>query len=179
METSQIRKRMPVSALVDAKIVLPAIGSAFVKLDPRTLVKNPVMFVLEVVTALTTVILIRDVVTGGENLGFEFQIVVWLWFTVLFANFAEAVAEGRGKAQADALRRTRTDTQAKLLIGTDRRNFRRVPGTSLKVGDVVVVDAGDTIPSDGEVVEGIASVNGRRSPANPRPSSARDRKSVV
>jgi K+-transporting ATPase ATPase B chain len=121
--------------------------------------KNPVMFVLEVVTALTTVILIRDLVTGGENLGFEFQIVVWLWFTVLFANFAEAVAEGRGKAQADALRRTRTETQAKLLIGTDRRNFRRVPGTSLKVGDVVVVDAGDTIPSDGEVVEGIASVN--------------------
>ena len=84
---------------------------------------------------------------------------MWLWFTVLFANFAEAVAEGRGKAQADALRRTRTETQAKLLIGADRRNFRRVPGTSLKVGDVVVVEAGDTIPSDGEVVEGIASVN--------------------
>src|SRR4051794_37255987 len=159
MDTSQMRKQMPVSALFDPKIVVPAIGSAFVKLDPRTLMKNPVMFVLEVVTALTTVILIRDVVTGGENLGFEFQIVVWLWFTVLFANFAEAVAEGRGKAQADALRRTRTETQAKLLIGTDRRNFRRVTGTSLKVGDVVVVDAGDTIPSDGEVVEGIASVN--------------------
>jgi K+-transporting ATPase ATPase B chain len=159
METSQMRKQMPVSALFDPKIVVPAIGSAFVKLDPRTLMKNPVMFVLEVVTALTTVILIRDIVTGGANLGFEFQIVVWLWFTVLFANFAEAVAEGRGKAQADALRRTRTETQAKLLIGTDRRNFRRVPGTSLKVGDVVVVEAGDTIPSDGEVVEGIASVN--------------------
>ena len=121
--------------------------------------KNPVMFVLEVVTALTTVILIRDIVTGGANLGFEFQIVLWLWFTVLFANFAEAVAEGRGKAQADALRRTRTETQAKLLIGADRSNFRSVPGTSLKVGDVVVVEAGDTIPSDGEVVEGIASVN--------------------
>ncbi len=121
--------------------------------------KNPVMFVLEVVTALTTVILIRDIVTGGANLGFEFQIVLWLWFTVLFANFAEAVAEGRGKAQADALRRTRTETQAKLLIGADRRNFRSVAGTSLKVGDVVVVEAGDTIPSDGEVVEGIASVN--------------------
>jgi potassium-transporting ATPase ATP-binding subunit len=159
MDTSQLRKQMPVSALFDPKIVVPAIGSAFVKLDPRTLMKNPVMFVLEVVTALTTVILIRDIVTGGANLGFEFQIVVWLWFTVLFANFAEAVAEGRGKAQADALRRTRTETQAKLLIGADRRNFRRVPGTSLKVGDVVVVEAGDTIPSDGEVVEGIASVN--------------------
>ena len=159
MDTSQLRKQMPVSALFDLKIVVPAIGSAFVKLDPRTLMKNPVMFVLEVVTALTTVILIRDIVTGGANLGFEFQIVLWLWFTVLFANFAEAVAEGRGKAQADALRRTRTETQAKLLIGADRRNFRRVPGTSLKVGDVVVVEAGDTIPSDGEVVEGIASVN--------------------
>jgi potassium-transporting ATPase ATP-binding subunit len=159
MDTSHMRKQMPVSALFDPKIVVPAIGSAFVKLDPRSLMKNPVMFVLEVVTALTTIILVRDIVTGGANLGFEFQIVVWLWFTVLFANFAEAVAEGRGKAQADALRRTRTETQAKLLIGADRRNFRRVPGTSLKVGDVVVVGAGDTIPSDGEVVEGIASVN--------------------
>ena len=159
MDTSQMRKQMPVSALFDPKIVVPAIGSAFIKLDPRTLMKNPVMFVLEVVTALTTVILMRDIVTGGANLGFEFQIVLWLWFTVLFANFAEAVAEGRGKAQADALRRTRTETQAKLLIGADRRNFRRVAGTSLKVGDVVVVEAGDTIPSDGEVVEGIASVN--------------------
>ena len=100
----RLRKQMPVSALFDPKIVVPAIGSAFVKLDPRTLMKNPVMFVLEVVTALTTVILIRDLVTGGANIGFEFQIVLWLWFTVLFANFAEAVAEGRGKAQADALR---------------------------------------------------------------------------
>ena len=121
--------------------------------------KNPVMFVLEVVSVLTTVILVRDIVTMSGNVGFEFQIVLWLWFTVLFANFAEAIAEGRGKAQADALRRTRTETQAKLLIGTDRRNYRRVPGTNLRVGDVVVVEAGDTIPSDGEVVEGIASVN--------------------
>src|SRR6187200_2742122 len=152
-------RKMSASTLFDPKIVVPAIGSAFVKLNPRSLMKNPVMFVLEAVTALTTIILIRDVVTGGANLGFEFQIVLWLWFTVLFANFAEAVAEGRGKAQADALRRTRTETQAKLLVGTDRSNYRRVPGTSLKVGDVVVVEAGDTIPSDGEVIEGIASVN--------------------
>ena len=101
METSHLRKRMPVSALLDPKIVVPAIGAAFVKLDPRTLMKNPVMFVLEVVTSLTTVILIRDLVTGGQNLAFEFQIVLWLWFTVLFANFAEAIAEGRGKAQAE------------------------------------------------------------------------------
>jgi K+-transporting ATPase ATPase B chain len=159
METSHIRKRMPVSALLDPKIVVPAIGSAFVKLDPRTLMKNPVMFVLEIVTALTTVILIRDLATGGENLAFEFQIVLWLWFTVLFANFAEAVAEGRGKAQAESLRRQRTETQAKLLTGPDRKNYKRVPGTSLKVGDVVLVEAGDVIPSDGEVIEGIASVN--------------------
>src|ERR1700724_1643475 len=111
METSQLRKQMPVSALFDPKIVLPAIGSAFVKLDPRTLMKNPVMFVLEVVTALTTVILIRDLITGGPNIGFEFQIILWLWFTVLFANFAEAVAEGRGKAQAATLRGQRTETE--------------------------------------------------------------------
>jgi K+-transporting ATPase ATPase B chain len=108
METSQIRKRVPVSALLDPKIVVPAIGSAFVKLDPRTLIKNPVMFVLEVVTALTTVILVRDLITGGGQIGFEFQIILWLWFTVLFANFSEAIAEGRGKAQADSLRRQRT-----------------------------------------------------------------------
>jgi K+-transporting ATPase ATPase B chain len=159
METSNIRKRMPVSALFDPKIVVPAIGSAFVKLNPRTLIKNPVMFVLEVVTALTTVILIRDLVTGGENIGFEFQIVLWLWFTVLFANFAEAVAEGRGKAQAAALRRQRTETQAKLLTGPGGGGHKLIPSTSLRVGDVVLVEAGDTIPSDGEVIEGIASVN--------------------
>ena len=160
METSTIRSRKPVSALFDPKIVLPAIGSAFVKLNPRTLIKNPVMFVLEMVTALTTVILIRDIVTGGESIGFEFQIVLWLWFTVLFANFAEAIAEGRGKAQAAALRRQRTETQAKLLTGPEGRGGHKlVPSTSLKVGDVVLVEAGDTIPSDGEVVEGIASVN--------------------
>src|SRR5215472_11287266 len=158
MET-QIRKRMPVSALLDPKIVIPAIGSAFVKLDPRTLMKNPVMFVLEVVTALTTVILVRDLVTGGQTLAFEFQIVIWLWFTVLFANFAEAIAEGRGKAQADSLRRQRTETMAKLLAGDDRTSIKLVPSTSLKVGDVVLVEAGDFIPSDGEVIEGIASVN--------------------
>src|ERR1700748_2293554 len=115
MDTSTSRKSMPVSALLDPKIVMPAIGSAFVKLNPRTLMSNPVMFVLEIVTMLTTVILVRDLFTGGEHILFEFQIILWLWFTVLFANFAEAVAEGRGKAQADALRRTRTETQAKLL----------------------------------------------------------------
>src|SRR5216684_3679827 len=159
METSQLRKQMPVSALFDPKIVVPAIGSAFVKLNPRVLMKNPVMFVLEVVTALTTIILIRDLVTGGQSIAFEFQIVLWLWFTVLFANFAEAIAEGRGKAQADALRKTRTETQAKLLGAANSTSYNLVPSTSLKVGDIVLVEAGDTIPSDGEVIEGIASVN--------------------
>jgi potassium-transporting ATPase ATP-binding subunit len=159
METSNIRKRMPVSALLDPKIVMPAIGSAFVKLDPRTLIKNPVMFVLEIVTALTTIILIRDLFTGGANIAFEFQIIVWLWFTVLFANFAEAVAEGRGKAQADTLRRQRTETQAKLLAAANAKDFKLVSGANLKVGDIVLVEAGDVIPSDGEIIEGIASVN--------------------
>ena len=159
METSTLRKSMPVSALFDPKIVLPAIGSSFAKLNPRTLMKNPVMFVLEVVTALTTVILIRDLVTGGGHILFEFQIILWLWFTVLFANFAEAIAEGRGKAQADTLRRQRSETPAKLLNGADRHNFKLVPSTGLKVGDIVLVEAGDMIPSDGEVIEGMASVN--------------------
>src|ERR1700741_4974500 len=112
METSILRKRMPVSALFDPKIVVPAIGSAFVKLDPRTLMKNPVMFVLEVVTALTTVILIRDLITGAADSVWGFETILWLWLTVLFAISAEAVPGGRGKAQADTLRRQRTETQA-------------------------------------------------------------------
>jgi len=160
MDSSTPRKRVSGSALFDTKVVVPAIGSAFVKLDPRTLIKNPVMFVLEVVTILTTLILIRDLLTGSGNIGFEFQIILWLWFTVLFANFAEAVAEGRGKAQADTLRRQRTETQAKLIAGPgDQQNYRLVPSTNLKVGDLVLVEAGDMIPSDGEVIEGMASVN--------------------
>src|ERR1700757_4818169 len=124
METSTLRRQRPVSALFDPKIVLPAIGSAFVKLDPRTLVKNPVMFVLEVVTALTTVILIRDLVTGTGHVGFEFQIVLWLWFRVFLATFSEATAEGGGKPKADSLRRQRTETQARLLTGPDRKNYK-------------------------------------------------------
>ncbi len=160
MESSTLRKSLPVSALFDPKIVMPAIGSAFVKLDPRTLIKNPVMFVLEIVTALTTVILVRDLFTSGGHILFEFQIILWLWFTVLFANFAEAIAEGRGKAQADTLRRQRTETQAKLITGSDdSQSFRLVPSTELKVGNIVLVEAGEMIPSDGEVIEGMASVN--------------------
>jgi K+-transporting ATPase ATPase B chain len=147
------------ASIMDARILVPALGDAFKKLDPRSLARNPVMFVVAVVSALTTVLFLRDLVTGGASLGFSFQIVLWLWFTVLFANFAEAVAEGRGKAQAESLRKTRTETQAKLLPNGDRANFKLVPGTSLKVGDVVLVEAGDIIPSDGEVIEGVASVN--------------------
>ena len=153
------------SSILDAKILGPAIGGAFRKLDPRLQIRNPVMFVLEVVAALTTVLLVRDAITGGPNLGFSFQIVLWLWFTLLFANFAEATAEGRGKAQAESLRRTRTETQAKVLtgagaaVGGPRHAFENRPGAGLKVGDVCLVEAGDIIPSDGEVIEGVASVN--------------------
>src|SRR6516164_1010449 len=154
----KLNKRMPVATMLDPKIVMPAIWSSFAKLDPRVMMKNPVMFVVEVVAALTTVIFLRDLVSGGEHLSFTFQIIVWLWFTVVFANFAEAVAEGRGKAQAETLRKTRTESQAKLLSGSNG-TYRLVPGTSLKVGDIVLVKAGDMIPSDGEVIEGVASVN--------------------
>ena len=161
METLTQQKRGPASALLDPKIVLPAIGASFKKLDPRAMIKNPVMFVVEVVAALTTVIFIKNVMTGGEDIGFTFQIIMWLWFTVLFANFAEAVAEGRGKAQAETLKKTRTESQAKLLTSSDAadRSYRMVAGTTLKVGDIVLVEAGDLIPSDGEVIEGVASVN--------------------
>ncbi|MBB3610229.1 potassium-transporting ATPase subunit KdpB [Rhizobium sp. BK602] len=147
------------ASILDSRILLPAVGAAFKKLNPRTLAKNPVMFVVAVVSALTTVLFLRDLLTGGGNLGFSLQINIWLWFTVLFANFAEAVAEGRGKAQAESLRKSRTETQAKLLSGNSRTDYKMVPGTSLKVGDIVLVEAGDIIPSDGEVIEGVASVN--------------------
>ncbi|KAA9371115.1 potassium-transporting ATPase subunit KdpB [Ochrobactrum quorumnocens] len=147
------------TGMLDARILIPAIGDSFRKLNPKSLARNPVMFVVAVVSLLTTVLLLKDVATGGASISFSFQIVLWLWFTVLFANFAEAVAEGRGKAQAESLRRTRTETQAKLLGDIGQKDFTTVPGTSLKVGDVVIVEAGDIIPSDGEVVEGVASVN--------------------
>src|SRR6478672_3649671 len=113
----EIRNKMRASqsSVLDPAILLPAIGQSFVKLDPRVLIKNPVMFVVEIVAALTTVILLREAVTGGEHLGFTFQIAAWLWLTVVFANFAEAVAEGRGKAQAATLRRARTEMLAKRL----------------------------------------------------------------
>jgi K+-transporting ATPase ATPase B chain len=147
------------ASILDTRILIPAAGDAFKKLNPRTLARNPVMFVVATVSVLTTVLFLRDLAAGNGNLGFSFQINLWLWFTVLFANFAEAVAEGRGKAQADSLRKARTETQAKLLSGSDRTQYKMVAGTSLKVGDVVLVEPGDIIPSDGEVIEGVASVN--------------------
>jgi len=158
METMKLQKKVTASTMLDPKILVPAIKSAFVKLDPRLMIKSPVMFVVEIVAALATFIFVRDLATGGENLAFTFQIILWLWFTVLFANFAEAVAEGRGKAQAESLKKTRTESKAKLLDGSGK-SYRLVSGTSLRVGDVVLVEAGDNIPSDGEVIEGVASVN--------------------
>jgi K+-transporting ATPase ATPase B chain len=140
-------------------IITTAALDAFCKLDPRTLIKSPVMFTVEMVAALTSVILARDVMAGSGNLGFTIQIVGWLWFTVIFANFAEAVAEGRGKAQAEALKRTRTTAKAKKLSKTGSHAFESVSALALKPGDLVLVEAGDIIPGDGDVVEGAASVD--------------------
>jgi len=153
MET---RSRAAKSNMLDTAILLPAIGQAFRKLDPRLMIRNPVMFVVEVVSLLTTVILIQDLTTGGAYPGFTLQITVWLWVTILFANFAEAVAEGRGKAQAATLRKARTDTMAHRLTATGTED---VAAPQLRQGDLVLVSAGELIPSDGEVIEGIASID--------------------
>jgi potassium-transporting ATPase ATP-binding subunit len=153
-----VHKQQPPS-LVDPRFVRPALAEAVRKLDPRALVRNPVMFVVAVGSAVTTAILLRDLVApadGAEPLWFTAWVSAWLWFTVLFANFAEALAEGRGKAQAEALRRMRTETDARRLV--DGRE-EHVPAAALRKGDVVVVEAGQVIPSDGEIVEGIASVD--------------------
>jgi K+-transporting ATPase ATPase B chain len=141
----------------DPQIVRRAIADSFWKLHPRTMARNPVMFVVEIGSVLTTIRLVRDIATGGSGLGFEFQITFWLWLTVLFANFAEAMAEGRGKAQADALRRAKTETVAnrERPDGT----FDVVPAPVLRKGDIVRVSAGEVIPADGDIIEGIASVD--------------------
>ncbi|WP_346355605.1 potassium-transporting ATPase subunit KdpB [Azotosporobacter soli] len=141
----------------DSKMIGAAIVQSFVKLDPRVQFRNPVMFIVMIGSLVTTAMLLRDLLQGGSTqVGFELQIAVWLWFTLLFANFAEALAEGRGKAQADALRKTRTETKAKRLKG-DKVEW--VDAASLKKGDIVLVEPGDIIPSDGEVIEGVASVD--------------------
>ena len=143
--------------LFDPEIVRRATAASFAKLNPLTLMKNPVMFVVEVGAALTTVFVIRDIFTGAEGVKFGVQIALWLWFTVLFANFAEAMAEARGKAQADSLRKTKTDVIAKCLRSGGK--IEQVPGSELRIDDVVVCDAGDLIPGDGEVIDGIATVD--------------------
>jgi K+-transporting ATPase ATPase B chain len=163
-EAGLYKRQLRPLSVFDRSLIVPAIGASFRKLDPRTLVKNPVMFCVEFVAALTTIFFLRDLIVGsgtvvGTNPAFSGQITLWLWFTVLFANFAEAVAEGRGKAQADTLRRTRTETKAKRLQAANSRNFELVDATALKPGDLVLVEIGDLIPSDGEVIEGVASVD--------------------
>jgi len=147
--------------LFDAPIVRAAIANSFRKLDPRVQVRNPVMFVVWVGAVMTTALSVQALGGGGEaGFGFVLAIALWLWATVLFANFAEALAEGRGKAQAESLRRTRRDVVAKRL-GSPRRStkFESVPAPQLKKDDFVLVEAGDTIPCDGEVVEGLATVD--------------------
>src|SRR3989441_1093738 len=148
-------------SLFDATILKQAIVDSFRKVTPRRQVRNPVMFVVYVGSILTTLLWAQALVGEGEAPAwFIFWVSVWLWFTVLFANFAEAMAEGRGKAQAASLRKARRDLQAKRLLGSQRSaNFEFVPATSLRKGNVVLVEAGDFIPVDGEVIEGVASVN--------------------
>ena len=148
--------RTATKSLFTADLIVPAIGDAFRKLDPRTLIRNPVMFVTAVVAALMTVLL----AIGQDDLplGFKLQLVVWLWLTVVFGTFAEALAEGRGKAQAASLRDTKADLRAKLLIGVADA-WELVPASRLRAGDSILVETGDLIPADGEVVSGVASVN--------------------
>ena len=145
------------SSILDPAILKPAVLQSLVKLDPRLMWHNPVMFVVEIVSTLTTILLIRDLIVGAPHPGFAIQINIWLWFTVIFANFAEAVAEGRGKAQAASLRQTRTEAVARRYKADG--TLENIAATALQVGDVVLVEAGELIPSDGDVVEGVASVN--------------------
>jgi len=157
-ETTLLPKKLVrARPLFDPEIVKRAITESFVKLNPLAVAKNPVMFVVEVGAAITTVFVVRDIVIGASGLGFSVQIALWLWFTVVFANFAEAMAEARGKAQADTLRKTKTDSMAKRIAGKDR--IESVQASRLRAGDMVMCEAGDIIPGDGEVVEGIATVD--------------------
>src|SRR5207302_1327483 len=141
-------------AVWEWKIVRRAIWDSLLKLNPGKMMGNPVMFVVEIGSVITTILLFK----GGADLKFNLQITLWLWFTVLFANFAEAMAEGRGKAQADTLRKARSETIANRLIGSNG-NLEKVPSSKLRAGDLVFVSAGEFIPSDGEIIEGVASVD--------------------
>jgi potassium-transporting ATPase ATP-binding subunit len=156
---SAARPKRRRSSVTDPELLIPAIGQSFVKLDPRTMARNPVMFVVEIGAVMTTYGFIAGLVGNGTDNSFVGQIALWLWFTVLFANFAEAIAEGRGKAQAQALRRTRTETIARKLQGGVGGTETAVPAIDLRKGDIVVCEAGDVIPSDGTIVDGIASVD--------------------
>jgi potassium-transporting ATPase ATP-binding subunit len=155
--TSRLERRPQERSLFDRAILGRAIAESLRKLDPRWQARNPVMFIVEVGALVTTLFLLRDLFfAGGKNAGFDFAITVWLWFTVVFANFAEAVAEGRGKAQADFLRRTKTDTKARRVVDGQEK---LVSSNELRKGDLVRVDVGELIAGDGEVVEGAASVD--------------------
>ena len=157
-ETSLLPKKLVrARPLFDPEILKRAASASFVKLNPTTLIKNPVMFVVEVGATVTTVFVVRDVLAGASGTGFGVQIALWLWFTVLFANFAEAMAEARGKAQADTLRKTKTDAMGKRLSAGGKIDI--IPASKLRAGDVVICEVGDLIPSDGEVIEGIATVD--------------------
>jgi len=144
-------------SLWDTKIVGRALSDAFIKLNPRTMMKNPVMFVVEIGSLITTIYTVRDIIQAHHTLRFDLQITLWLWFTVLFANFAEAMAEGRGKAQADALRKAKSDTIA-IRLRTDGTT-EEVPSLNLRSGDVCLIVAGSMVPGDGEIIEGVASVD--------------------
>lgn len=158
-------------AMRDADIIKRALADAFVKLDPRLMARNPVMLVVEVGSLITTALLIRDIATGAPGVGFALQITLWLWFTVLFANFAEAMAEGRGKAQADTLRKAKTETTANRIPASGKIEIVGAP--QLRKGDVIVVSAGEFIPGDGEIIEGVASVDESGLRARARPSCAK------
>ena len=144
-------------AIWDMKIVRRAIWDSILKLNPRKMMGNPVMFVVEVGSVVTSLLLVRDALQHQGAFGFNLQITLWLWFTVLFANFAEAMAEGRGKAQADALRKARSETVANCLLKDGK--IEKVASSKLRSGDLVLVSAGESIPGDGEIVEGVASVD--------------------
>ncbi len=146
------------TSLFTGPLMAAAARDALVKLDPRTLIRNPVMFVTAIVAALSTVLLIKGASTGAGGIAFQAQLVFWLWLTVLFGNFAEAMAEGRGKAQAESLRQTKADLWAKRMLGVGE-TWSKVPATQLMIDEIVLVETGDLIPADGEVVEGVASVN--------------------
>src|SRR5512137_2442831 len=152
-----VTKITKTKSLWDAKIVRQALIDSVRKLNPRTMMKNPVMFVVEVGSVITLVLLFKDVARHSVDFKFDLQITLWLWFTVLFANFAEAMAEGRGKAQAETLRKAKSETLANRLLPDGKTEI--VPGSKLRAGDLVIVSAGEVIPGDGDVVEGVASVD--------------------